>query len=135
MTAAEPCDWVCLQETVDQRRIQREISILRRLTHGSIIQLLEIVETEHFIFLVSFLALHVLLFLPSPPPLTVWGVQPVLTHQTSWLGSTSVVACELSLALQSTVSPAACVLHCLHINTVCFIPCATSWSPHTPSSS
>ena len=44
-----------LQETVDQRRIQREISILRRLTHGSIIQLLEIVETEHYIFLVTIL--------------------------------------------------------------------------------
>ena len=41
-----------LQETVDQRRIQREISILRRLSHGCIIQLLEIVETEHFIYLV-----------------------------------------------------------------------------------
>ena len=46
-----------MQETVDQRRIQREISILRRLTHGSIIQLLEIVETEHYIFLVSVLRL------------------------------------------------------------------------------
>ncbi|KAA6419846.1 MAG: serine threonine kinase, partial [Trebouxia sp. A1-2] len=53
--AAEPCD-LMLQETVDQRRIQREISILRRLSHGSIIQLLEIVETEHFIFLVMELA-------------------------------------------------------------------------------
>ena len=64
MRAAEPCDLVFVQETVDQRRIQREISILRRLTHGSIIQLLEIVETEHFIFLVSYLALHLL---PFPP--------------------------------------------------------------------
>lgn len=44
---------VASQETVDQRRIQREISILRRLTHGCIIQLLEIVETEHYIFLVN----------------------------------------------------------------------------------
>lgn len=43
---------VVMQETVDQRRIQREISILRRLSHGCIIQLLEIVETEHFIYLV-----------------------------------------------------------------------------------
>ncbi len=59
--AAEPCDLVFVQETVDQRRIQREISILRRLTHGSIIQLLEIVETEHFIFLVSFLIRDILL--------------------------------------------------------------------------
>lgn len=50
-----------LQETVDQRRIQREISILRRLSHGSIIQLLEIVETEHFIFLVSYMIRNVLL--------------------------------------------------------------------------
>lgn len=50
-------NWV-LQETVDQRRIQREISILRRLTHGSIIQLLEIVETEHYIFLVSNMHVH-----------------------------------------------------------------------------
>ncbi len=50
-----------VQETVDQRRIQREISILRRLTHGSIIQLLEIVETEHFIFLVSSLIRDILL--------------------------------------------------------------------------
>ncbi len=50
-----------VQETVDQRRIQREISILRRLTHGSIIQLLEIVETEHFIFLVRFLIRDILL--------------------------------------------------------------------------
>lgn len=50
-------NWV-LQETVDQRRIQREISILRRLTHGSIIQLLEIVETEHHIFLVSHVQMH-----------------------------------------------------------------------------
>lgn len=46
-------EFCVLQETVDQRRIQREISILRRLTHGCIIQLLEIVETEHFIYLVS----------------------------------------------------------------------------------
>ncbi len=61
--AAEPCDLVFVQETVDQRRIQREISILRRLTHGSIIQLLEIVETEHFIFLVSYLIHDVLLVL------------------------------------------------------------------------
>lgn len=63
---AQPCDTpfffsrlcILMQETVDQRRIQREISILRRLSHGSIIQLLEIVETEHYIFLVS-QALHI----------------------------------------------------------------------------
>ncbi|DBB15140.1 TPA: hypothetical protein ACH3X3_004147 [Trebouxia sp. C0006] len=54
--AIKVIDKLKLKETVDQRRIQREISILRRLTHGSIIQLLEIVETEHFIFLVMELA-------------------------------------------------------------------------------
>ncbi|KAL3158095.1 hypothetical protein ABBQ32_011699 [Trebouxia sp. C0010 RCD-2024] len=54
--AIKVIDKLKLKETVDQRRIQREISILRRLTHGSIIQLLEIVETEHHIFLVMELA-------------------------------------------------------------------------------
>ena len=139
---------------MDQRRIQREISILRRLTHGSIIQLLEIVETEHFIFLVkeldtqrlacltvwltygnviqllqhgfqhsheavamqqrdqSFLPLllQLLLLLLA---IIIW--QPALPCRPSPMLQSSR---KLLSALYSIVSPAACMLLCLHITTL-----------------
>ena len=45
-----------LQEAVDLRRIQREVSILTRLSNSTIIRLLEVVETRTHIFLVMELA-------------------------------------------------------------------------------
>ena len=45
-----------LQEAVDLRRIQREVSILSRLSNSTIIRLLEVVETRTHIYLVMELA-------------------------------------------------------------------------------
>ena len=45
-----------LQEAVDLRRIQREVSILSRLSNSTIIRLLEVVETRTHIYLIMELA-------------------------------------------------------------------------------
>lgn len=45
-----------MQEAVDLRRIQREVSILSRLSNSTIIRLLEVVETRTHIYLVMELA-------------------------------------------------------------------------------